>query len=138
MKDAPSSQAFHDELLEIVSNIPEEKLFQYSQFNYSNLPQLLMADVEAIGWSNVTHINDEFTVIKLKIELASITHDFEVFISEGHPRIAPTVHCNLPFPINFSWNELSSLYQLYSTVREIIKKHEDFFLVQLHLGLQLY
>ena len=69
-----------------------------------DLPQLLMQQLDALGWDRVLRVNDDMSVIQmLSVDAAGRDHVFDVVVPTEYPRRPPTVQATLPTKIDVPW-----------------------------------
>lgn len=106
------------------------------------LPQLLISELDSIGWEHFVSVNQALDVIKLKTaDRHGFEHQFEVFIPAMYPREAPRLSVDLPVSVQLDKfgalrgeeeeeeEEYYSFSYILSTVNAEINKYEDLFTV---------
>jgi E3 ubiquitin-protein ligase FANCL len=111
-----------------------------------NIPQLLIFELDSIGWEHFVNVNQTLDIIKLKTEdRLGFEHQFEVHILQHYPLVAPEITADLPVSIHLSTDpsaaaghehdEPYSFRQILHTVQTEINKYEDLFAVLRDLDL---
>jgi E3 ubiquitin-protein ligase FANCL len=100
-----------------------------------NIPQVLISELDSIGWEHFVSVNQSMDVIKLKTsDKRGFEHQCEVHISQQYPLVPPVLTVDLPVSIHLSDCALEnedpySFKQILSTVQTEIDKYDDLFTV---------
>lgn len=111
-----------------IQNIVDEIVDQDKQsrtWDESALPQLLMRELDDVGWDRILKVNEDLTLIQMRsIDGTGREHLFDVLIRPGYPVVKPEVRAILPFQIQLPWTPNLNLRFLVSAVDKEIKKCE--------------
>ena len=102
-----------------------------------NIPQLLISELDSIGWEHFVSVNQRLDVIKLKTaDSRGFEHQFEVHISPHYPFQAPGLTVDLPVRIQLSADsemereeDVFSFVHILNSVQIEINKYVDLFTV---------
>jgi hypothetical protein len=106
----------------------------------SELPQILMNQLDLLGWNSFVTANDDLSIITLMTnDSKGRIHEFEVTIPIGYPIVPPIVHASIPGGvIEMQWNSKYNLNNILTNVNKIIYKYEKLFDVSIILYYELY
>ena len=108
-------------------------------FVETRLSQLLMAELNVLGWEKVIDISDDFQKIKLQlIDLKGRKHSFEIEVSGNYPKDPPRVYADLPHPITLpsmlgeNFNRLGerrdvNLSTIFKIVDNLVMRYQSYF-----------
>jgi len=100
----------------------------------AKLLNLLVLELNTIGWEKVLEINDSLDFIKFAVaDSKGQQHVFDVSFGKNFPTDAPVVNANIPKKFALSWpfpNNSNPLVTLYDFVRSEILRFEEYFEVQ--------
>jgi E3 ubiquitin-protein ligase FANCL len=100
-----------------------------------DLPQLLMTQLDALGWDRVVRVNDDMSVIQMRsVDAAGRDHVFDVVVPADYPRRPPTVQATLPTKVEVPWaaansnsNSSGTLAAVAAAVDREVKRYERLF-----------
>ena len=106
----------------------------------SDLSEVLMFELEQIGWERVVEVNENLTSIKLKEwDSTGRQHHYIISLSEGYPNIEPVVKVSLPNPLLIQWDSNSKLYSITQLIKNELKLYEVYFSVRfIVLNIRVY
>ena len=94
----------------------------------------VLDELQAVGWSNVATVADDFTAITLTYIDAAIphTHSLNLTLPLNYPAVPPTVKADLPMPLPLP-SASSSLSSIYATFAALAASLSDCCAVLLHI-----
>ena len=99
-----------------------------------HIPQILISELDSIGWEHFVSVNQDLNVVKLKTtDALGFNHTFEVFLPPRYPQDPPEISIDLPVNIQLldsgsvGINEVSSFSHIMTRVQKEINKFGDFF-----------
>lgn len=85
----------------------------------------LIAELDAIGWHMVTHLDDTWTNLTLCGEMDSRTHRLEIHLPSLYPASPPEVLTQLPNPLDLEWREGYTLSNLVGQWKAALAAYSD-------------
>ena len=115
----------------LLSSRTEQLKIRASHIGETKMLQLLVSELDIIGWDKIVEVNDSFDFIKFSVmDSKGRQHAFDVKFGENFPLEAPIVTVSLPKKLHFNW-PLSSvesvLVALYNFVIAEILRYEVYF-----------
>ncbi|XP_037804327.1 E3 ubiquitin-protein ligase FANCL-like [Penaeus monodon] len=116
-KDCHTVQEYLRKFQEICAAVTENE-------DSVSLPQdamftTLLSHIEAIGWSKVSQVSTDFSMIYLETkDERERLHSLRVKIQSGYPSVEPVVEADLPVDIDITWNTSEGLSCIMSAWEE--------------------
>nr|SVE93948.1 EOG090X0G12 [Scapholeberis mucronata] len=83
----------------------------------------ILNEIEQIGWDKLTHVNNDFTEVKLKVhDSLNREHILSVKLTSNVPEIS----ADFPKGVIYEWNENSTLKELYNYFLLEAENYQDF------------
>ena len=131
-----SSASTFDQLARLLQKFVMDEIGKgaiYIPFEDTLLPQLIMNQLQEVGWEKVVSINETFSLVSFQyLDSGQRNHEYDIYIGHGYPHVAPTVNAHLPCPVHFNWQQSSapSIKTVVTAVEETIGQLQPLFEVQ--------
>ena len=119
-------------LLKALSREPSQKR---QEVKVDNIPELLISEIDQIGWDHFVSVNHSLNVVKLKIkDDDGYDHTFDVEISQEYPFVPPILSVDIPVNIQLTAGEPESdktfsFSHILRVVQREINNYRDLFKV---------
>lgn len=114
-------------LSEIIHSNSVSRLLPQRQTTH-NYPQILIQNIDEIGWDHFMSISEDFSLLKLAVTDANDRlHSVELAIPSDFPLSPPSISVSAPFLIKLDWRSSSTLQDVLETVRGYMTQYSAYF-----------